>query len=117
MDICRFVMGFTYYGISMHTGDLGGNPYVTFILSALVEFPSYLLAMWLFKSYGRWVALLDCLFISLFVIFRRFYRRTYNVNFTYSVPPFAYGFIVGGIALIASIFVPEGKCHSVYLIS
>ena len=53
MIVCRFVMGFTYYGISMHTGDLGGNPYVTFILSALVELPSYLFAMWLFKSYGR----------------------------------------------------------------
>lgn len=54
-DIFRFVMGSTYYGISMHTGDLGGNPYVTFILSAVVDLPSYLLAMWLFKRYGRYV--------------------------------------------------------------
>ena len=38
-----FVNSGTYYGLSLHAADLGGNPYLNFLLSAAVEIPAYLI--------------------------------------------------------------------------
>ena len=42
-----------YYGLSLSTGDLGGNPYVSFFLSGLVEVPAYAYALFAVDWFGR----------------------------------------------------------------
>ena len=44
-------MGF--YGLSQNTSDLPGSPYVTFMLTALVELPGYVIAVPLMQYWGR----------------------------------------------------------------
>lgn len=38
--LCRFTNCLAYYALSMSAGNLGGNMYVSFALSGLVEIPS-----------------------------------------------------------------------------
>ena len=42
-----------YYGISFNMSDFGGNFYITFLLSGLVELPSQLLSALLLRYIGR----------------------------------------------------------------
>ena len=68
-----------YYGLKINTSNLSGDPYVNFLISAAVEFPSITLALLLLDKVGRrW----------LFFIFM----------------------MTGGLACIATAFVPDGKC-------
>lgn len=48
-----FTNAFVYYGISLNIGDLNGNLYWNFFFAGLVEFPSYLFCMFIFKYIGR----------------------------------------------------------------
>ncbi|CAL1296486.1 unnamed protein product [Larinioides sclopetarius] len=48
-----FVNSFLYYGLSFHTNDLAGDPYLNFTLAGLLEFPSYLILYWGIKKRGR----------------------------------------------------------------
>ena len=36
---------FVYYGISLNSSELGGSPYINFLISGGVELPAYVLAM------------------------------------------------------------------------
>ena len=38
---CRFVTCMVYYAMAMSTGSMGGDRYVSFSLSGLVEIPSF----------------------------------------------------------------------------
>ena len=49
----RFSNAFVYYGLSLNTASLGGNPYINFLLSGAVEFPAYLYIWWSFAKFGR----------------------------------------------------------------
>ncbi|CAG2100135.1 unnamed protein product [Medioppia subpectinata] len=42
-----------YYGLSFNMGDFGGNFYVTFVLSGLMELPAQLLTLLLLRYIGR----------------------------------------------------------------
>ena len=42
-----------YYGLSLNTGNLGGNFYLNFTISGLVEFPAYTLCILLLDRIGR----------------------------------------------------------------
>jgi OCT family organic cation transporter-like MFS transporter 4/5 len=48
-----FVCTFAYYGFSLNTNDLGGDPFINFLISGAVEFPAYALAMVVIKRFGR----------------------------------------------------------------
>ena len=48
-----FVGAFAYYGFSLSTNNLGGDPFVNFLISAAVEFPAYALAIVALKKFGR----------------------------------------------------------------
>lgn len=43
----------TYYGLSLNTGNLGGDFYMNFFLTGLVEFPAYTLAILFLDKIGR----------------------------------------------------------------
>ena len=53
MIISWFVNGHVYYGLSLNVKNLGGNIYVNFIISGLVEIPSYILSVFLLNWPGR----------------------------------------------------------------
>ena len=38
---CWFVCSGTYYGLSLSASNLGGNPYINFLIAAAVEIPAY----------------------------------------------------------------------------
>lgn len=62
-----FIIVFIYYSLSLNVQDLGGNMYVNFFISGLVEFPSILLCIYALRIAGRRTILaLSCalLFIS-----------------------------------------------------
>jgi len=56
-----FVNSGTYYGISLSTSDLGGNPYINFLISAAVEIPANLLVLLVLNRFGRKIPL--CVFM------------------------------------------------------
>ena len=47
------VVSMTYYGLSLNTGNLGGDFYMNFFISGLVEFPAYTLAILFLDRIGR----------------------------------------------------------------
>jgi len=47
------VVSMVYYGLSLNSGNLGGNFYVNFTISGLVEFPAYTLCILLLDRVGR----------------------------------------------------------------
>lgn len=53
MSFNWFVIVFVYYSLSLNVQDLGGNFYVNFIISGLVEFPSIILCIYALKIAGR----------------------------------------------------------------
>ncbi|CAN2387795.1 Solute carrier family 22 member, partial [Pristimantis euphronides] len=59
-----FVCSLVYYGLTLSTGDLGGNVYLNLALSGLAEVPAYPLCMYLInhKRFGRRSSL--CGFLS-----------------------------------------------------
>jgi len=55
------------YGLSIHFNlcllELGGNPYVNFVISAAVEIPAYIIVLLILNRFGRKIPL------SVFLIF------------------------------------------------
>ena len=54
----------TYYGLCLYTSYLGGNDYVNFFLSGLVEIPAYILCLWSLHRYGRQRPLAVCMLLA-----------------------------------------------------
>lgn len=51
--LCWFANSIVYYGLSLSTGNLEGNPYVILTIMGLVEFPSYVVTVYLMDRWGR----------------------------------------------------------------
>ncbi len=47
-------MGLVYYGISLNIGSFGGNIYVTYMISGVIDLVSGLASLWVLKKYGRY---------------------------------------------------------------
>ncbi|XP_059468322.1 organic cation transporter protein-like [Neocloeon triangulifer] len=69
-----FVNNLSYYGLSWNVSNLGGNDYLNFLISGLVEIPAYTFILFALNRYGRKmtlcgsmlagsVALLSCIFV------------------------------------------------------
>ncbi|CAL7952036.1 unnamed protein product [Xylocopa violacea] len=54
----------TYYGLSWHVSNLGGNDYVNFVISGLVEVPAYTFLIFTLNRWGRKIILCGCMVIS-----------------------------------------------------
>lgn len=55
---------FVYYGLSLNTNDLGGNPFINFLIAGAVEFPAYYLTMKVIEKYGRRLSLVSFMIIG-----------------------------------------------------
>ena len=49
----RFSNAFVYYGLSLNTSGLGGDPYINFLLSGVVEIPAYAYIWWSYSAFDR----------------------------------------------------------------
>uniref|UniRef100_A0A8D8RIR3 Organic cation transporter protein n=1 Tax=Cacopsylla melanoneura TaxID=428564 RepID=A0A8D8RIR3_9HEMI len=59
-----FVCNLIYYGLSWNTSNLGGNMYINFVISGLVEIPAYTLNMLCLDKFGRKMFLCPYLILS-----------------------------------------------------
>lgn len=50
---CRFANSLCYYGLSLNTGKLPGDPFLMLFLVGLVEVPSYVVTILLMDRTGR----------------------------------------------------------------
>ena len=60
----RFANSLAYYGLSLNTGALVGNPYLMLFVSGIVEVPAYLLSIRLIDSLGRRPLIAFCLIVG-----------------------------------------------------
>lgn len=51
--LCWFANSLAYYGLSLSTGSLSGNPFLILFCMGLVELPSYILTVFLMDRTGR----------------------------------------------------------------
>lgn len=49
----RMVVSMTYYGLSLNTGNLAGDFYLNFFLTAVMDFPAYTMCLMLMDRWGR----------------------------------------------------------------
>ncbi|XP_047517117.1 organic cation transporter protein-like isoform X3 [Pieris napi] len=64
--ICSFwwiTVTFIYYGLSINSVSLGGNSYVNFLLTALVEIPGYCLSVLTLDRFGRKASIMTAFFV------------------------------------------------------
>ena len=54
-------MSFVYYGLSLNSSALGGNPYINFAISGAIEIPAYLILPIVCKYFGRILPFSGCL--------------------------------------------------------
>ncbi|XP_020278387.1 organic cation transporter protein isoform X2 [Pseudomyrmex gracilis] len=53
-----------YYGLSWHASNLGGNDYVNFVISGVVEIPAYTFLIFTLNRWGRKIILCGCMMLS-----------------------------------------------------
>ncbi|XP_021380019.1 organic cation transporter protein-like isoform X2 [Mizuhopecten yessoensis] len=58
------VVSMVYYGLSLNTGNLGGDFYINFLLSGLVEFPAYTICLVLLDRVGRRILHAACMILG-----------------------------------------------------
>ena len=49
----RLVNAMVYYGLTLGTDDIGGDPYINFCIAGAVEIPAYILCMLILNPLGR----------------------------------------------------------------
>lgn len=49
----RVVNAMVYYGLSLGTDNLGGDPYINFMIAGAVEIPAYILCVIFLNKLGR----------------------------------------------------------------
>ncbi|XP_052123042.1 organic cation transporter protein isoform X2 [Frankliniella occidentalis] len=59
-----FVNSATYYGLSWNTSNLGGNDFLNFLISGVVEIPGYVMLLLLLNRWGRKATLCSALIIT-----------------------------------------------------
>lgn len=60
----RITVTINYFALSLNTVNLHGNPYLNCFLSALVEFPAYILSWILFRGFSRRLSMFSTLIMG-----------------------------------------------------
>lgn len=61
---CWFVNAFVFYGLSLNTNDIGGDPFLSFFISGAVEFPAYFITIFIVKYQGRRLPLMSAMVLG-----------------------------------------------------
>ncbi|CAK1555072.1 unnamed protein product [Leptosia nina] len=70
--ICSFwwiTVTFIYYGLSINSVSLGGNSYVNYLLTALIEIPGYGLSVLTLDRFGRKASIMTAFFVCGMALF------------------------------------------------
>ncbi|KAJ8963491.1 hypothetical protein NQ314_005592 [Rhamnusium bicolor] len=59
-----FANNITYYGLSWNTNNLGGNPYLNFVISGAVEIPAYTFLILTLNRWGRKKIMCGCMIVA-----------------------------------------------------
>ncbi|XP_076330883.1 organic cation transporter protein-like [Tachypleus tridentatus] len=59
-----FILALVYYGFSLNSTNLGGNPFLNFFISGAVEFPSYGASVFAVKYLGRRISGMSTMVIA-----------------------------------------------------
>nr|XP_023017401.1 organic cation transporter protein-like [Leptinotarsa decemlineata] len=59
-----FANNITYYGLSWNTNNLGGNPYLNFVISGAVEIPAYAFLLLTLNRWGRRNVMCGCMSVA-----------------------------------------------------
>lgn len=59
-----FANNITYYGLSWNTNNLGGNPYINFVISGAVEIPAYIFLILTLNRWGRKNIMCGCMIVA-----------------------------------------------------
>ncbi|CAG9763142.1 unnamed protein product [Ceutorhynchus assimilis] len=59
-----FANNITYYGLSWNTNNLGGNPYINFVISGAVEIPAYVFLILTLNKWGRKNVMCSCMIVA-----------------------------------------------------
>ena len=60
----RFANSLVYYGLSLNTGSLEGEPHLMLFVSGMIEVPAYLISAGMIDRFGRRPIISLCLFIG-----------------------------------------------------
>lgn len=66
---CWFVNALVYYGVFLSAPSIGGNFFLNFFLTSLIELPAIPLGVWLFNRFGRKKSIIACLILAAFSSF------------------------------------------------
>lgn len=66
---CWFVNALVYYGVFLSAPTIGGNFYLNFFLTSLVELPAIPVGIWFFNRFGRKKSIVACLILASFSAF------------------------------------------------
>ena len=64
MLIIRFANSLVYYGLSLNTGSLVGNPHFMLFLSGIIEIPGYIISFKFIDVLGRRPVIIFCFFLG-----------------------------------------------------
>ncbi|XP_066254565.1 organic cation transporter protein-like [Euwallacea similis] len=59
-----FANNITYYGLSWNTNNLGGDPYLNFVISGAVEIPAYIFLLLTLNKWGRKNVMSGCMIFA-----------------------------------------------------
>ena len=62
--VFRFANSLVYYGLSLNTGSLLGNPHLMLFVSGIIEVPAYIISWGVIDRYGRRIPISLCLVIG-----------------------------------------------------
>lgn len=69
LSLCRIAINIGYYALVLNTSNLYGDPYLNCFLSALIEVPAYIMALFLLKYCSRHFCQSSTLFLGGIMIF------------------------------------------------
>ncbi len=111
---CRFANSFVYYGLTLNSGNLGGSYQLNFLISGLLELPSYAISLIVILKGGRklpYIAMIMagglCLLATTLIE-----RDAYPANWPIMVLAMAGKFFLTGICIFTQPRFTVAPCRS-----
>ncbi len=110
-----FIVSVVYYGISLNTDSLGGNPYLNFFYSALAELAGIAASQWILKNVGRRLPyLINFLIIGVSLIAIGFVSENLTLVVLFLIGKFSIAFNFNAIEVVVAESHPTVIRNSVF---